>query len=154
MTGISGTWTAQERALLGTLADLIVPRDAPMPSATEVDVHTVGVDAVTALRPDLVEPVRTLLERVGARVPDSLATLTTEHPAEFPALAELVAGTYFLEPRVADLLGYRARRALPLGDLQQQRDQLAELVGPVVTRGNRWRTTVTTTTEPNEVAAR
>ncbi|NMI01749.1 hypothetical protein [Pseudonocardia acidicola] len=142
MTATTETvWTADEQALLGTLADMVVPRDEPMPSATDVDVHTAGVDAVAALRPDLVEPVRALLDRVRERAPQDLAELMADHPAEFRALAELVAGAYFLEPRVAGLLGYRARRALPLGDLAQQSNELVDLVAPVVARGNRWRTT-------------
>ena len=134
-------WTADDQALLGALADLVIPRDEPMPSATEVEVHTAGVHAVAPLRPDLIEPVRALLERVRERAPRTLPELMAEHPAEFPALAELVAGAYFLEPRVADLLGYRARRAIPLGDVQQQSEELVDLVAPVVARGNCWRTT-------------
>jgi hypothetical protein len=134
-------WSDEERELLGFFADLLIPSDGEMPSATQVDVHVLGVETVGALRPDLVAPVRALLQRTASDPPQTLERLMDEHPDEFEALAEMVAGAYFLDARVAERLGYRARRALPLEDVDKQSDDLLELVGPVLANASRWRST-------------
>jgi hypothetical protein len=131
----TGTFSERERELLGLLADLLIPRDGRMPAATEIDVHNLGVETVCGLRPDLIEPVRALLARVDAAPPADVAALMAGHPEEFPALSELVASAYFLDPRIAELLGYRARKALPLGDLDAQDAELAELTAAVTDKG-------------------
>jgi hypothetical protein len=106
-----------------------------MPAATEIDVHVLGVETVCGLRPDLVEPVRALLGRVAEAFPADVAALMADHADAFPALSELVASAYFLDPRIAELLGYRARKALALGDLDAQDVELEELTGPVMKKG-------------------
>jgi hypothetical protein len=131
----TGTFAENERELLGALADMLIPRDGTMPAATEIEVHVLGVETVCGLRPDLVEPVRTLLGRVAEAFPADVAALMAGHPDEFPALSELVASAYFLDPRIAELLGYRARKALALGDLDAQDVELEELTGPVMKKG-------------------
>jgi hypothetical protein len=131
----AGTFTERERELLGALADMLIPRDGTMPAATEIDVHVLGVETVCGLRGDLVEPVRALLTRVDQAFPADVGALMADHAAEFPALSELVASAYFLDPRIAELLGYRARKALALGDLDAQDVELEELTGPVREKG-------------------
>jgi hypothetical protein len=131
----SQTWTESEREALGALADMLIPRDGEMPAATEVEVQSLGVETVCALRPDLIEPVKALLGRLDGTLPAGVEALMADHPDTFGALSELVASAYFLDPRIAELLGYRARKALPLGDLDAQEVELAELTGPVMTRG-------------------
>lgn len=137
----SRVWSDEQHELLGRLADMVVPRGDDMPSATDVDVHTVGVERVAAMRPDLVTPVNRIIEGSTQSAPPDLVALIADYPEEFPAFAELVAGAFYLDPRVGEKLGYHARKALPLGDLDAQELELATLVGPVVGRGNTWRET-------------
>jgi hypothetical protein len=134
-------WTPDQHALLGQLADMVVPRGHGMPSATDVDVHVQGVKKVAAMRPDLIPPVSHILYGCAASMPAALSELIADYPDQFPAFAELVAGAFYLDPRVGELLGYRARRAIPVGDLTRQDAELADLVIPVKTRGNVWRET-------------
>lgn len=138
---IPRVWSDEQHELLGRLADMVVPRGDGMPSATDVDVHTVGVERVAAMRPDLVAPVHRIIAGSTRSAPPDLAAFIDTYPDEFPAFAELVAGAFYLDPRVGEKLGYHARRALPLGDLDAQEGELAELVEPVVARGNTWRET-------------
>ena len=135
-------WTPDQHALIGQLADMVVPRGDGMPSATDIEVHIHGVEKVAAMRPDLIPPVSHILDGCGASMPAALSELIAAYPDQFPAFAELVAGAFYLDPRVGDLLGYHARRAIPVGDLTRQDAELADLVIPVKTRGNIWRKTL------------
>ena len=85
--------TQTERRRLGALADILVPARDGMPAASEADVHGTGVDRVTALRPDLLAPVRRALA-AGASVDD----LRRDDPEAFAALTTLVAAAYLTEP--------------------------------------------------------
>jgi hypothetical protein len=134
-------WSGEEHRLIGVLADLVIPRGDVMPSATDVDVHTSGVEGVVRLRPDLIEPVTALLGRAAERLPAGLQELVGMDGDQFNAFAELVAGAYYLDPRVEALTGYRGRAAIPVGNVELLEAQLQGLVAPVVDRGNRWRPT-------------
>jgi hypothetical protein len=129
------TFVEAERERLAVLADMLIPRDGDIPSASEMDVHSLGVETVVALRPDLVDPVKTLLERIDGAMPANVADLMRDHPVEFPALSELLASAYFLDARVSERLGYRARKALKLGDLDAQDRDLEDLTAAVIGRG-------------------
>ena len=107
-----------------------------MYAARKFSGHELGKSDTVAAKPcSGHEPVRTLLGRVAEAFPADVAALMAGHPDEFPALSELVASAYFLDPRVAELLGYRARKALALGDLDAQDVELEELTGPVMKKG-------------------
>jgi hypothetical protein len=134
-------WSDDEHQLIGVLADLVIPRGDSMPSATAVDVHTSGVEGVVRLRPDLIEPVTALLRRASERRPADLQELIGIDAGQFNAFAELVAGAYYLDPRVEAQTGYRGRTAIPVGNVDLQEIQLQGLVAPVVDRGNSWRVT-------------
>ena len=134
-------WSDEEHQLIGALADLVIPHGDTMPSATEVDVHTSGVEGVVGRRPDLIEPVTALLRRAAGQRPATLQELISIDAAQFNAFAELVAGAYYLDPRVEALTGYRGRAAIPVGDVNRQEIELQALVAPVVDRGNTWRVT-------------
>ncbi|HWL86209.1 MAG TPA: hypothetical protein VNO21_10425 [Polyangiaceae bacterium] len=124
------------RAHLGALADLLIPEDGDMPSASGAGVAGPGVDAVLAARPDLVEPLRIALALAAEMDPPrALATLRTEHPAAFTALGEIAAGGYFLQADIQRRIGYRGRAALPIDTAPVD----AELLGPVLARGAIWR---------------
>ncbi len=96
-----------QRETLTLLADLIVPRYGPMPSASEVNVPGEGIDSVLALRPDLVAP----LVRLIAACPDpldepALHVLAATDPGRMHMAIQAIAGAYYMHPRVRELIGY------------------------------------------------
>lgn len=99
--------SASERERLGRLADELIPADRDFPSASQAGVAHTGLDQVLAVRPELIEVVRKALQGASSRSPrEALADLRCTDAAVFGALAELVAGAYFLNPQVAEKLGY------------------------------------------------
>jgi hypothetical protein len=111
--------TDAEHRRLAELADRLIPAEDGMPAGS------VGrIDDVLRARPDLVEPLRDIL-RSGAE-------LTAEQTV---FVGEVVAGAYFLDERVQDLIGYHGRRAVPVPAAPDHED----LIGPVIERGPRYR---------------
>lgn len=134
-------WTDHERAVLGLMGDVVIPANPGMPSATEAGVNVEGIDEIAAIRPDLFDAGRAAVQMIGDVVPTTVADLRAALPGLFAGVTELLASAYFLRPEVAELVGYRSRRAIPLDDEDLRRQELAALAVPVVERGNVWRTT-------------
>lgn len=110
-----------ERHRLDALADRLIPAEHGMPPGS------VGrVDAVLRARPDLVAPLRAILRDDGELTPEQTAFV-----------GEVVAGAYFLDERVKDLVGYHGRRAMPIPPVPDYGD----LITPVVERGPIYRAT-------------
>jgi len=109
------TFDTNQRALLATLADVLIPAGDGFPSASQAGVAGEGLDQVISFRPDLASGLMKVLERAKGYPPaDALADLEKNDPAAFGVLAEFVPGAYFLNPRVRDQLGYggQAPRAI------------------------------------------
>ena len=87
------------------------------------------------------------LGRMGRRVAEAhnrlgpLREILLSHaeptPEQIAFVGEVVAGAYFLDERVRDLIGYHGRRAVPIPSAPDHSD----LIGPVVERGPRYRPT-------------
>jgi len=133
MTGL----TALERAKLGAIADLLIPRTSGMPSGTDADVQGEFIDRVFEVRPDLVEVVRSGLEQVPEPLPASFPALEALRLTRLRPLAEAVTAAYFLNPEVSRLVGYRTRSVIPI----RFDEDLGELVAPVLARGPIYRPT-------------
>ncbi|MFT4010106.1 MAG: hypothetical protein QM655_08700 [Nocardioidaceae bacterium] len=138
---MSNNWTDHERKVLTAVADMLIPAGDGMPSASSVGVLTEGIDEIASLRPDLRTTSQEAVGLLGAGVPGSVADLRAALPDHFAAVSELLASAYFLRPEVAALLGYRARKAIPLDDEMLRLRELEHLTKPVVSRGNTWRRT-------------
>jgi hypothetical protein len=107
--------SADERRRLDALADRLIPAGDGMPPGS------VGwAEEALAARPDLAAALREILRGDGEPT-----------PAQIVVVGEVVAGAYFLNPRVKDLIGYHGRRALPIPATPDHDD----LVGPVLARG-------------------
>jgi len=129
-------FSADERAILARLADVLIPAGDGFPSASEAGVAAEGLDQVLAFRPDLAEGLKKLLASACGRSPDELvAALQRNDPAAFGILAELVPGAYFLNAAVRAKLGYEGQTAKPIDPhLDALDDALLESVirrGPV-----------------------
>jgi hypothetical protein len=133
MSGLSPA----ERAKLGGVADLLIPRASGMPSGSDADAHGEHLDRVFDVRPDLLDAVRAGLEEVPEPLPASFAALDALQLAGLRPLADAVTAAYFLNPEVSRLVGYRKRSVIPI----RFDEDLDELVVHVVARGPRYRPT-------------
>jgi hypothetical protein len=79
---------------LDELADLLIPAEDGMPSASEAGATGEWLEAVLQARPDLREPVENL------------------EPA---ALASAIVAAYYFNPDVRERIGYAGQQAIPLG---------------------------------------
>lgn len=124
----------EERALLGRLADVLIPAGENFPSASQAGVSAEGLDQVLVYRPDLAAPLRKILSLVTDLPPAKVvAQLKASHPELFAALTDFVPGAYFLNPQVRTQLSYRGQAAHPLP--ADAEDLEGELLRPVIDRG-------------------
>ena len=130
--------TPEARGRLALLADVLIPAEGSMPSATQAGVHEGGIDRVLAHRADLTA----VIDRVTADDVDGpdaararILALHQDDPAMFDALLEAVAAAYFLDEDVSERLGYRRRVEVPI----VFDEDLPELVAPVIARGPAYR---------------
>ena len=110
-----------EQRRLDALADRLIPAEDGMPAGS------IGqVEAVLRARPDLITPLREILRGDGELTSDQTVFV-----------GEVVAGAYFLDERVKDLIGYHGRRAVPIPPVPDYGD----LITPVIERGPVYRAT-------------
>ena len=130
------------RARLAALADALIPAGDGMPSASEAGVAGAWLDAVLAAEPGFGPPLVALL--AGADVADvagELRRIETTDPGGWGTLTIVVAGAYFLNPSIAERVGYPGRRAIPV-DVDASPDWLEDgLLDSVRSRGPIYRPT-------------
>jgi hypothetical protein len=132
--------TSTERQLFATLADLLIPAGNGFPSASEAGVANEGLDQLLAVRPDLLDSLKSLLLRAKERSPaEFLRELQTNDPAAFGVLAESVPGAYFLNPDVRAKLKYNGQSARPIDPREDYLDD--GLLQSVIDRGPIYRPT-------------
>jgi len=109
------TFDAYERAILAGLADVLIPAgDGRMP-ASQAGVSGEWLDQVLAVRPDLADGLKRILQLARGRPPEEVvAELQANDSAGFGSLAEVVAGAYFMNPKVRAILGYEGQTARPI----------------------------------------
>ena len=132
--------TTVERQLFAALADLLIPAGNDFPSASQAGVANEGLDQLLAVRPDLLDPLQSLLRRATDRSPaEFLQELQTNDPAAFGVLAESVPGAYFLNPDVRAKLKYTGQSARPIDPREDYLDD--GLLQSVIDRGPIYRPT-------------
>lgn len=133
--------TAEERALYGPRADVLIPNAEGMPAASEVNVHTEWIDQALAARPDLLAPFREALQIGSASEPEAaIEALHGERAELFDAFSVLTAGAYLMHPEVKKLIGYPGQEERPVTS-----DDTGDYIGmleEVVMRGPVFRPTV------------
>jgi hypothetical protein len=140
------TLDPDQRRVLGALADVLIPRSETMPSATDVDVETKWIDRALAVRSDLVGTLAGVLDRAATSDPAAeLARLERDDAETLESVQLLVAGAYYMSPRVRKLLGYPGQSQRPI--LPDEADHYLEgdLLAPVVARGKAYRSLPTST---------
>ena len=127
------TLDPEERRVLAALGDTLIPSDGGMPSASQAGVAEEWVDRVLETRPDMIEDLVSLLNEVGDQDPDTVVERLREREGVwFDTLCEVVAGAYFLNPKIRDQVGYPGQQTLPI---ETSIEHLQQLTAPVVERG-------------------
>lgn len=107
-------FTPERREALRGLVDVLFPAGGDMPGGLEVDVHGRWFDRAMAARPDLVpELVRVLDGARGVDPQAEIMRLQKEDKAGFSTLALVVAGAYYMGPKVRKRLSYPGPKADP-----------------------------------------
>jgi len=135
--------TAEERAIYGPRADVLIPEAEDMPSASGAGVHTHWIDEALAARPDLINSFRQALAVGDPDNPAAAVEAMHGEAAElFDAFSVLTAGAYLMNPEVKTLIGYpgQEERAIVGDDVPTYIDLLEH----VVDRGPVYRPTITT----------
>ena len=133
---------AELRGVFAGLADVLIPAGETMPSGGEVALERGALDAVLAVRPDVVADLTGLLEAArGADPAVEVERLRTEDEAGFGLLTTVVAGGYFLDEGVRQAIGYRGQEAIPAGPTDPPDYERDGLLAAVVERGPIYRPT-------------
>src|SRR5205823_14936670 len=102
-----GTWFRDEqRGILRTLADALIPRTEEMPSATDVGASDKWIDRVLAARPEIHSQLADIfLTSEPADGSAALAQLERDDPEGLATLEFAVMAAYYMAPRVRRLIG-------------------------------------------------
>jgi hypothetical protein len=129
--------TDEDRQRFARLADVLIPAEEGMPSASQADVPQRWLDEALRHRPDLDAGLHRALDVAADLPPDeAVALLNTQHIPDFEALGTLAAGAYFLNPEVRTLIGYPGQVATPPRD---DTETYIDLLERVVERGQVYR---------------
>jgi len=133
---------AGRRAVLAAVADVLIPKGDGMPSATEAGVAGRWLDEVLQLRPDFGPPLAAVLDKMKGLDPTAAVTRErADDPAGFGVLAEVVAGGYFLNPRVRSAIGYPGQQSVPIQHQEPPDYEQDGLIASVIARGPVYRPT-------------
>jgi hypothetical protein len=134
------SFDSRERAILGRLADVLIPAADSFPSASQADVAGRWLDQVLMARPDLAAALKGLLAKVGDAEPSwAVAELRSSDPTAFGVLTEFAAGAYFMNPDVLRAIGYAGQDARPIDPRPDYLDD--DLLQSVIDRGPIYRPT-------------
>lgn len=115
-----------ERETIFELAETLIPPGHSGPSADEAGVSAQFLDEVLALRKDLFGKFQAIVEEARGRDPRKFCeSLQRDRPADFNTLTFIIAGAYFLSPKVRDWLEYKGQ----IGEFQPGEMQSEYLEG-------------------------
>lgn len=110
----SRRFTTEGRSRFAALADLLIPGSDTMPSASEVGISEELLDELLNSRPDLAEPLRSVLAEPVDDPATRMGTVMTSQPEAFQHLVVAVVGGYYLSSQVRDLIGYPGQLSKPV----------------------------------------
>ena len=142
MTSALARFDPGRRAALEAVANLLIPSGDGMPSASEAGVAGRWLDEVLRLRPDFGPPLAAVLDGLIGTDPEvALARLRSTDPAGFGVLAEVVAGGYFLNPKVRSAINYPGQQSVAIVPEQPPDYEQDGLIASVIARGPIYRPT-------------
>ena len=131
----TGPVSADARRILSSLADVLIPAAAPMPSASEAGVADKWLDRVLEARPELAGPLAELLEDASGSAPgEQVRALHGAHASQFQTLAKVVSAAYYMNPKVRKLIGYPGQTQHPIFPDEAEYDLRDGLLDPVLRR--------------------
>jgi len=129
----SGALTQAERAILGQLADALIPAAPGALSASQAGVSDQLLAQAVGYAPNLPTLLRGIIGSVGGRPPhDALLALKQSDSAAYDSFCEAVAAIYFLSPQVRTAVGFPGREPKPA---RVDVAELEELLMPVLEAG-------------------
>jgi hypothetical protein len=132
--------TAQQRARLLAIADILVPAEGEILSASSTRDFGTWLDRALAARSEVVTWLGSILDGLDpGDLEQALRRMDRERPGDLRLLAQVAAGAYFMMPPVLDRIGYPGQHRDPAG-LTDAADELGTgILDPVVNRGPMWR---------------
>ena len=139
---MNGVFDDEARSRLALLADQLIPAGDGMPSASEAGVAGEWLDAIVAAEPGFGPALASVLAEADVSDPaGALKRIETTDPNGWGTLTTVVAGAYFLNPAIAEKVGYPGRPAIPVDDGTEP-DWLQDgLLDSVKSRGTIYRPT-------------
>ena len=135
-----------QHALLGAIADQLIPEAHGMPSAGAV-IDAKRLRFVLTARPDLAEPlVAALAPGLPADPGARRAALERDKPDLMAALVNVIVFAYYTDKGVRDRLGYPGQEAITLQSWKLPQYIEEGLIDTVLARGAIWRDPATGTT--------
>ncbi len=128
--------SSEERVVFAELADVLIPGNDTMPSASQANIQGMFLDNLLALRPELITDTKRAIKiAVGMPPTEAVKFLNTDRPKLFGTLSLLAAAAYFMVPEVRESLGYPGQQSRPvLPEEENQHDDM-ELLRDVIERG-------------------
>jgi hypothetical protein len=118
--------TPPQRAILFDVADVLVPETDIMPSLRAADPDGEWLERACRARADLVDDLCQTLDALGGTDLSSvLVSMHRDQRPRFDVLATFVAGTYYLIPRIRELIGYPGQVRAP-APLDLAADELSD----------------------------
>lgn len=121
---------SNQRSVLSTVADLLIPATDEMPSATDAGVPENLIDKVLGYREDLVAAFLDALTACSGKDDPSTALdeLAGNSPEKFEALTLLISAAYFQSAKVKAALNYNPAPRAVNDDVDTYVDMLADVV--------------------------
>ena len=114
---MTGVFDDEARSRLALLADQLIPAGDGMPSASEAGVAGEWLDAIVAAEPGFGPALASVLAEADVSdAAGALKRIETTDPNGWGTLTTVVAGAYFLNPAIAEKVGYPGRPAIPVDD--------------------------------------
>lgn len=139
--------TPASRSRLAGIADQLIPETDGMPAASSVGVADRQLEVVMKSRPDLLEPLRRVLDSsFSGPAVDFLESVAETDPQGHEALVLTILGAYYSSEQVVRVLGYPGQSATVVAPDTYPPYVAEDLLAAVVERGPIFRQT------PNEAS--
>lgn len=128
----------EQRRRLAAIADVVFPRTAEMPSASDVDASGRLLDRVLRAVPSLVPGLRDALSAAGGTPENALERLRDADPRLFKTLFLVLASAYYVAPEVQERTGYHGQDARKIDFFEVPAYLEDGSLDRVIARGPRW----------------
>ena len=128
----------EDRARLAQIADVVFPRTAEIPSASDVGTCDALVDRVVRAVPSLAADVRAALASTASEGEAALIEIRGSNRRLFNRLMLVIASAYYLSTEVRERVGYHGQEARKL-DFFEVPEYLEDgSLDRVIARGRVW----------------